>query len=408
MLTPKNLENFCSVVLSTGVNLQKGQGLEILCPIEKSQVAHALTKKAYEMGAKIVRVRWEDQTVERLNFLHADLTTLCDVPKWLVDSKNDLVEQGFCYVAIAAENPKAFDGVPAERLSAYSKAKAKALKKYFNDVTANKIRWCVTSVPTKEWAECVFAGSQTPEEDLSSALIKTMRLDTPNPLLAWRKHVQTLCDRAKFLNDNNFEYLHFESGEGTNLKVGLCQDHVWLSAKERAQDGVDFIANLPTEEVFTAPHRERVNGVVHSAKPLVINGQIVDDFTITFENGKAVDYTASRGYDALKGLIDTDEGSCRLGEVALIGKSSPIAQSGILFYNTLFDENASCHLAFGKAYPTTVKGGEGLTEQQLKDLGANDSIEHEDFMIGSADLTVTGVTKDGKRVPLFKDGDWII
>ena len=408
MLTPKNLENFCAVVLSTGVNLQKGQGLEILCPIDKKEVAHALTQKAYEMGAKIVRVRWEDQTIEKLNFLHSDLDALCNVPKWFIDSKNELVDKGFCYVAIAAENPKAFDGVPTERLSAYSKAKSKALKKYFNAVTSNEIRWCVTSVPTKEWAECVFPNSVDPESELSNAIMKTMRLDSPNPVLAWQKHVELLCKRANFLNENDFDYLHFESPLGTDLKVGLAKDHVWLSALEKAQDGIDFIANLPTEEVFTAPHRERVNGIVRSAKPLVINGQIVEYFIITFRDGKAVNFTASRGYDALKGLIDTDKGSCRLGEVALIGKSSPIAQSGILFYNTLFDENASCHLALGKAYPTTVKNGTNLLAEQLKALGVNDSIEHEDFMIGTPDLSVTGVTKDGRKVPLFKDGDWII
>ena len=384
------------------------KGLEIICPVEKSQVALAITKKAYQLGASIVRVRWSCEGLDKLNYTNATTKELCDIPKWLVESKNDLVKRNFCYVAISSENPKAFDGIPAEKISAVNVAKSKAMKKFFENVTTNKIRWCVVSVPTKEWAKVVFPQSKNAEQDLANAIIMNMRLDKEDPIAEWNKHVEQLDSHVRFLNENNFEYLEFTNKSGTNLKVGLCQDHVWQSAKELAWDGVSFIANLPTEEVFTAPHRLKVEGTVKGAKPLCINGQIIDRFSLTFKKGKIVDFSAEVGYDALKSLIHTDSGTCRLGEVALIGKNSPIAKSGILFYNTLFDENASCHVALGKAYPTTVKNGNSLSIKQLTMLGANNSIEHEDLMIGTPDVNVVGITHNGKRIQLLEDGDWVI
>ena len=408
MLTGKTLENFSELTLKIGVNLQKGQGLEIVCPVEKHDVAVALTKKAYELGAKIVHIRWEDEITDKLNYIYADKETLCDIPQWQIDSKYYLLEKNFCYVAIAAENPSAFKDVSEDKLSAVAKAKGKKFKKYFNEVMANGIRWCVVSVPTIEWAKQVFPGSQDPVNDLSLAIEQTMRLDKKDPVKEWRDHIEKLNSRAEFLNDNNFEYLHFKNQKGTDLKVGLCYDHVWVSAKEKAKDGVPFVANMPTEEVFTAPHNKKINGVVKSALPLCYNGQIIDEFSLTFKNGKVVDFSAEKGYGVLKSIINTDTGTKSLGEVALIGKNSPIAQSKILFYNTLFDENASCHIALGKGYPTTVKNGENLAAKELKAKGLNDSIEHVDFMIGTNDLSVTGITFDGKEIPVFKDGEWVI
>ena len=219
-------------------------------------------------------------------------------------------------------------------------------------------------------------------------------LDSENPVEEWQKHISTLQRRANYLNENNFEYLYFCNSLGTDIKVGLAKNH--------------FVANIPTEEIFTAPHKDKINGVVYSALPLSLDGKIVDEFSLTFKDGKVVDFSAKTGYDTLKELIATDEGTLSLGEVALIGKNSPIAKSGILFYNTLFDENASCHLALGKGYPTTIKGGESLTTDQLKELGVNDSVEHIDFMIGTPDLQVYGIKPNGEKVTLFVDGEWII
>ena len=402
------IKQFATLVLKYGVALQKGQNIEIACPVEKHEIARIFISTAYEMGAKFARVRWSDEVVDATSYELADEEMLTAVPRWFIMSKNELVEKDFCYVAIAAEDPYAFNRVPSDRLAKISKARSKALKAFSDVVMSNGIRWCVVSVPTKNWAQTVFKNCNDAEERLFNEIIKTMRLDTPNPDAEWEKHISSLTEHAEYLTTQNFEYLRFQNALGTDLKVGLCDEHVWLSAQEKAKDGVNFIANMPTEEVFTAPHRLKVDGTLYSAMPLVYNGQIIDGFSITFKKGKIVDFSATTGYTVLKELIETDEGTLRLGEVALIGKNSPIAKSGILFYNTLFDENASCHLAIGKAYPTTVKGGESLTTAELKKLGANDSVEHVDFMIGTPDLSVVGIKKTGEKVQIFKDGDWVI
>ncbi len=408
MLTGKKLYDFAELVLGVGVNLQKGQGLEIVCPVEKSEVAVAFSEKAYEMGARIVNVRWSCEKTDRVNYLYAEEEALTDIPKWFVDSKNYLVKKGFCYVAIDAEDPSAFKDVPSEKLAAVSKKKSKLLKAFSDEVMSNGIRWCVVSVPTESWAKKIFPAAADPVEELSFAIEKTMRLDEKNPLEAWQKHIDTLNRRAEFMNAKNFEYLHYTSANGTDLMLGLAENHVWVSAQEKAKDGVPFVANMPTEEIFTAPHKDKINGVVKSALPLSYNGQIIENFSFTFKKGKVVDFSAEKGYDVLKKLLETDAGTLSLGEAALIGKNSPIAKSGILFLNTLFDENASCHLALGKGYPTTVKGGAEMTVKELKKLGVNDSVEHVDFMIGSPDLSVTGIGYDKSETPLFVDGEWVI
>lgn len=408
MIKDKILSDYADLIIKIGVNLQQDQGLEIICPIEKSEFAIALTKSAYKYGAKIVNVRWNCDKIDKLNYTYASTETLTDIPKWLVDSKNYLVQNNFCYIAVAADDPEVFKDIPAQKLFEVSRAKSKALKKFSDCVMANGIRWCVVSVPTYAWAKKVFPTAKDPVESLSKQIESTMRLDADVPLSNWEQHISTLEKRAKFLNNARFSYLEFKNEKGTDLKVGLCDNHIWTCAREIAKDGVPFVANMPTEEIFTAPHRLRVDGVLKSAMPLCSNGQIIDEFTITFKNGKIVDFYAKEGYEALKGLIQTDKGTLRLGEVALIGKNSPIAKSKVLFYNTLFDENASCHLAIGKGYPTTVKDGDKLSKKQLLDLGLNDSTEHEDFMIGTPDLSVVGVKANGERVDLFIDGEWCI
>ncbi len=408
MLKGKTLENFCLLALKIGVNLQEGQGLEIICPVEKSQIAKKLTETAYKLGAKKVNVRWECDGIDKLTYKYASTETLCSIPKWFIDSKDFLVKENYCYVAIASEDPLAFKDIPADKLSKVAKARSMALKKFTNAVMSNEIRWCVLSVPTNAWAKLVFPHSKNPTRDLSRAIELTMRLDEENPVMAWNEHVETLEKRVEYLNEKRFDYLRFLSSNGTNLKVGLARNHVWLSAKEKAKDGNYFVANMPTEEVFTAPHKDRVDGIVKSAMPLCYGGNIINNFSITYKDGKVISFSAEKGYDILKGIIETDEGTKRLGEVALIGKSSPIAKLKTLFYNTLFDENASCHLAFGKAYPTTIKNGDELTIKQLMELGANDSVEHVDFMIGTEDLSVFGGYELGEETPIMLNGDFFI
>ncbi len=406
MFTDKTLENFCSLILKVGVNLQKEQGLEIVCPVEKHEFAEALTLCAYKLGAKIVRVRWENEIVDRFSYEYASETTLTSVPKWLVDMRNSLIKENFCYVAVSAENPSAFYGLDANKIAKVINARSKALKKYTDAVMNNEIRWCVVSVPTKEWAKQVFPNEQNPEQALTEAIAKACRLDLDDTSAKWQEHLLKLQTRANRLNDYRYKYLHFINSLGTDIKIGLAKNHIWTGALEKSKDGLYFCANIPTEEVFTAPHKNFADGVVKSSMPLIYNGQIIDKITLTFKGGKIVKFSAEVGEPVLKGLIETDSGTKRLGEVALIGKSSPIKQTGILFYNTLFDENASCHLAIGKAYPTTVKGGDKLTRSELNALGVNDSVEHVDFMIGTDDLTVYGIYEDGRRDLIFKEGEW--
>lgn len=408
MLKGKKLYDFATLVLKIGVNIQKDQGLEIICPVEKAEVAETFAKCAYDLGAKIVHVRWEDEKINKINYMGASIDTLCDVPDWIAENRKYLLEKGFCYVAIASDDPAAYKGVPENKLSAYNTAYSKKLKFFSDSVMNNAIRWCVVSVPTKNWAKKVFPKSKKPEAKLSLAIEKTMRLDTENPLQAWERHIEELKKRADFLNSKNFEYLHYTSKNGTDLMLGLAENHVWISAEEKAQDGVKFVANMPTEEVFTAPHKDKINGIVKSCLPLSYNGQIIDGFSFTFKDGKVVDFSAKKGYKVLKNLLATDGGTMSLGEVALIGKNSPIATSGILFYNTLFDENASCHLALGKGYPTTVKGGDKMTDEEFQNHGVNDSIEHVDFMVGAKDLSIDGIGFDGAKTPIFRDGEWVI
>ena len=260
MLKGKVLKDYAELIIKIGVNLQKGQGLEISCPTQKRDFAIALTKAGYKAGASIVRVRWQDEEIEKLSYTYASTKDLSDLPKWLVDSRNYLVEKGFCYVAVSADDPEAFKNIDTEKLFAVSKAKAKALKKFSDNMMANAIRWCVVSVPTKAWAKKVFNGDKNAQKLLSEQIENAMRLNTKNPTLAWQEHIDILNRRAKFLNDSEFEYLHFTSNNGTDLMVGLADNHVWTSALEKAQDGIYFMANMPTEEIFTAPHREKVFG----------------------------------------------------------------------------------------------------------------------------------------------------
>ena len=399
---------YAELAIRFGVNLQKGQHLEIICPTECEDFGLTIAEEGYKRGAKTVHITWQNQKADRLNYIYAKTEDLCQIPKWFVMQKEALIDENACYVCIDSDDPMAYSGLDEEKISKHISAKVKAIKKYHDGVMANAIRWCVVSAPSKKWADMVFDGDVNSVEKLTNAIAMTMRLNEPDPVLSWTNHVKKLNAHADYLNSKNYSELHFTSSNGTNLHVGLCDDHVWCPAVEKAQDGVEFIANMPTEEVFTAPHKNRVNGVLKSALPLAVNGNVVDNFTITFKDGKITDFTAEKGYETLKQLIETDEGTHYLGEVAIIGKNSPIAKSGILFYSTLFDENASCHLAIGKGYPSSVKNGFNLSEKELLEKGLNDSVEHVDFMIGTADTKIIATTKTGEKEVIFDNGEWTI
>lgn len=410
MLTNTQMEKFAELAVAVGANMQKGQKVVIRCDVKCSEFAHLIAEKAYQLGADKVIMQWGDEDLGRLNMLYASKETLCNIPQHQVDEMQYFIDNKCCLISIAAGNPNIYKGCDADKLAAYQLAFSKARQAFRDATMSNYLRWTIVSVPTPAWAKQVFPDlpEQQAMDKMWDAIGHIMRLDTPDPVAAWKAHIAKLHKRAEFLNKHNFEYIHMKNGCGTDIKIGLATGHQWIAAEEEGQDGIAFTANMPTEEIFTAPHNKKINGTVVNALPLVNNGNVIDKFKITFTDGKVTDYSAEVGYDALKNLLSSDEGVLSLGEIALIGKNSPIAESGILFFNTLFDENASCHLAFGASYPTTVKDGNSLTEEQRASLGMNSSLQHVDFMVGTKDIDIDGIGYDGKVTALFRDGEWVI
>jgi aminopeptidase len=408
MMDNKKLEKYARLIVKTGVNIQKGQTLVIASPIECASFTRMIAQYAYEEGARDVVVTWKDELLSKIRFLQAPEEVFEEFPQWQKEFYLSYVKQGAAFVSIAASDPELLKDVNPGRLVKVQKASNTALKEYRERLMSNRNSWCVVSIPTKSWAKKVFSDLSEEEavEKLWEAILKTVRVDTQDPIAAWEEHKQNLKKSADFLNSNQFKYLHYKNAKGTDLKIELPENHIWLGGSEYTPEGLEFIANMPTEEVFTLPKKTGIHGKVMSSKPLNYNGNVIDDFSLTFKDGKIIDFTAKQGYEILKGLIETDEGSYYLGEVALVPYNSPISNSNILYFNTLFDENASCHLAIGKAYPVCIKDGENMDKEQLDALGVNDSLVHVDFMIGTKDLEIMGTTAAGKEIPVFKNGDF--
>lgn len=402
------LKKYARLVVSKGVNIQKDGLLFINSPIECSFFARLLAKEAYKIGAKDVYINYSDELFTRIKFENASIETLSNVPQYEIDKYNYFVDNGASFISISASDPSLFKGIDAKKISSSSKARSIALRNYSDKLTNNENSWCVISLPTKAWASKVFSDVPTDEavDKLWDAIFSVMRLKTEDPNKAWQDHCDKLRENTKILQDYNFKKLIFKNSLGTNLELELAPTHIWSGGSELTKDSVEFIANMPTEEIFTTPKRDGINGIVYSTKPLNYSGNLINNFSFTFKDGKIVDFTAEEGYDSLKELLDTDEGSRYLGEVALVPYNSPISNSNILFYNTLFDENASCHLAIGKAYPSCIKNGEDMNDEELLKASSNVSLTHVDFMIGSKDLDILGITHDGKEVQVFKDGNF--
>ena len=345
----------------------------------------------------------------RLRYDKAKKSVFTEFPEWRRLLYQDSAEQGAAFVTIHASDPEIFSGVEPERLTLAQQAAGAALLEYRARLMSNKNAWCVVSIPTESWAKKVFP-EETPAvalEKLWQAIFDAVRLAADEDAAArWQEHIDFLARAATFMNDHAFKRLEYKNSLGTNLSIELPRGHIWAGGAEKTQAGVTFVANMPTEEIYTLPKRDGVNGTVVATRPLNVNGTIVDGFSLTFKAGKVVDYKAARGEEILKELFATDEGASYLGEVALVPYDSPISRSGVLFFNTLFDENAACHLAFGKAYPTCIEGGEEMTSVELLRHGVNDSLVHEDFMIGSRDLSIDGIAEDGTRVAVFRDGNF--
>ncbi len=405
----KLLQKYAQLVVSVGVNIQKDQILVINSPIECADFARKISEEAFKAGAHDVVISWGDELAAHIRYEHGKKELFTEFPEWRVKFYQGYAEQGAAFVSIAARDPQIFSDIEPEKLKLANQAAGAALLEYRERLMSNKNTWCVVSVPTKGWATKVFPEDTTEKavEKLWQAIFKTVRIGEGIDTVAeWRKHIDFLQQAAKFLNEQKFVKLHYKNASGTDLEIELPEGHIWAGGAEKSELGTEFAANMPTEEVYSMPRRDGVNGTVVASKPLNYNGNLIENFKLTFKDGKVVDYTAEKGGEILKGLLETDEGASYLGEVALVPFDSPISQSGILFYNTLFDENASCHLALGKAYPTCIAGGEKMDSVTLLRHGVNDSLVHEDFMIGTRDLEIIGTTADGQEIKIFEQGNF--
>lgn len=409
MIDQKIKEKYAELALRTGINLQKGQPLLINAPIEGADFTRIVVKKAYELGAKDVYVNWSDDELTLLKYEHAPDEVLATFPDWRVKLHETFAKDNGALLSIHATDPDLLQNIDPERVGMANKASAEAMVEFQKYVMNDKITWSIISIPTDAWAQKIYPQKSKEEavKSLWEAIVRIVRVDQDDPIAAWEQHNQTLERVREILNEKNYKTLIFK-GPGTHLEVGLPNGHIWHGGSAVSEKGIEFNPNMPTEEVFTAPHKYNVNGTVSSTKPLNYGGTLIDNFSLTFKDGRVVDFTAEQGEETLKHLLDTDQGARRLGEVALVPNESPVSQSGLIFYNTLFDENASCHVALGKAYPTNIKDGASMTKDELDQHGINDSLIHVDFMIGSEALDIDGIKEDGASEPVFRQGTWAI
>ena len=400
------LKKYAHTLLKYGVNLQQDQTLVISVDVENKDFAVIVTEEAYELGAKEVVLNWRCSPIARQRLLHASESVLEKPANWIPEFYKQYIDDKAAFLSLISANPKALEGIPTDRISLQSRNLNKVLSFYHTAIMNSSVTWCVASVPTVLWANLLgYEGTDEEKIDqLWATLLKLCRIEGIEPKDTYRHHMAKLRHRCEALNKLDLKSLRYTCENGTDLLLELPEGHIWLGGEESSKDGTIFNANIPTEEVFSAPQYNGVNGVVHSTKPLIYHGNTISDFSFTFKEGKIVEYTAKEGYEVLKELVETDEGSHYLGEVALVDHFSPISQSNQIFYETLFDENASCHLAIGASYPTCLKNSDGLSEEELKERGLNHSLTHVDFMIGHEHMNIKGYTRDGQAVDIMIDG----
>lgn len=406
----KRIENFAKLAVEFGVNVQKGEDVLITSPVENPDLARLITKAAYEKGARNVAIDWRDDAITRLTYEYQDQETLNEVADWKIAKMDyQIAQKKSNRISIHAEDPDLLNGLDSEKISEAIRENSKKTKKFVKYTMNDIVSWLVISVPTKNWAKKVFPNLSEKEayDKLWETILDVSRVSESweETKANWTNHINTLNEKADFLNSHQFDKVHYKAGNGTDLWVKLPKNHIWMSAGSKNAKGDVFIPNMPTEEVFTSPQYDGVDGRLVASKPLVYNGVIIDGFEFAFKDGRVISFSAQKGEDTLRKMLDSDEGSKYLGEIALVPYDSPISNSNILFYNTLFDENASCHFALGKAYPTTVEGASDLSDKEVRSYGLNDSLIHEDFMVGTSDLTITAYKND-KEFKIFEKGNW--
>ena len=407
------LRKYAEAIVRVGLNLRAGQRLIITnatsrgVPPAARPLVHEVARAAYAAGARFVDVIWGDEEMLRIRLEHAPADSFSEYPRWAIDGVLNIIRKGDALLSIYANDPDVYRGLDPERVGAMQKSHLENYQEVSANISRNAINWCVVASAAPAWAAKIFPDLETQEaeEKLWQAIFETTRATEPDPVAAWGEHIKSLRRRADYMQAKKYTALHYKS-DVSDFMLGLPPGHRWISAQSLAENGVVFTANMPTEEVFTLPDRHRADGIVHATFPLSYGGSLIEDFTVTFENGKIVKVSAKKNEAILQKLVNMDEGATRLGEVALVPVSSPIARRGHLFYNTLFDENASCHIAIGRAYRFTLTGGEELTDEEFNTAGGNTSMTHIDFMIGSPTMDIDGVREDGAREPVMRSGEW--
>ena len=403
----EHLDAYANLIVKTGVNVQAKDLVQLDISVNQAPLARLIVKKAYEAGASQVILRWTDDTILREQVLNMELDELQEVPAYKQAEMDDLVARRISRISVVSQDPGLFAGVDTKRIDAYQQYDRKLLFGLRQVAAANKISWTVVAAAEAPWAAKVFP--ELPESEqvtaLWDAIFKATKVYETDPIQAWSAHEKRLQEKAAMMNREQFKALHYQA-PGTDLTIGLPVNHVWDSARSINEKGFEFMANMPTEEIFTAPDCRGADGVVYSTKPLAYGGQVITGIKLTFKDGTIVDVQAEQGEAVLKALVEMDEGSKHLGEVALVPDPSPISQSGITFFSTLYDENASNHLAIGNAYAFNLAGGVDMNEEELIEHGLNRSKNHVDFMIGSDQMNIDGIRQDGSRTAIFRNGDW--
>jgi len=405
----RNLEKYAEVAVNVGVNLKEGQGVLLRANTESLDIARLIVKKAYEAGAKHVQVLLSDDQMSLLRYQYGSKQVFNEFPNWIKVGHEAMVEEDYTLINVIAPNPELLKEINPELVAQDSKTASIAMERFMKATVTGELKWNIIAVPSKAWAKAVFP--EKTEEDGINALWEQIfniaRINTENPVDAWKKHDEMLKFYSKYLNEKRFVKFNYKA-PGTDLEVFMADEHVWIGGSTNDINGNPFMPNVPTEEIFSMPSKLKVNGTLKSTKPLNVRGQLIDGFGFTFKDGKVVDFYAEKGEKVLQSLLDTDEGARYLGEIALVPDDSPISNSGLIFSNTLFDENASCHFALGRAYAYNVKGGEHMEKEELAKRGANHSLIHVDFMVGSKNLEIIGETQDGEKITIFKEGNWAI
>jgi len=404
----RNLDRLAEVAVRVGLGIAPGQELVMTATLDAVLLARLITAHAYKAGASLVSTLLTDEELTLLRFNYASDASFDAAPSWLYEGMAQAFRKGSARLAITGNDPSLLSQQDPEKVSRMNRATSKAYRPALELIARHEINWTIVACATPAWAAAVFPNLSRDEglARLWEAIFAASRADQPDPVAAWKKHDADLHARAERLNEKRYSALHFR-GPGTDLRVGLADDHLWLGGGTTARNGRYCIPNMPTEEVFTTPHKDRVEGRVTSTKPLSHQGTMIEDISVRFEAGRIVEAHAARGEQVLQRMIETDEGARRLGEVSLVPHSSPIASSGLLFMNTLFDENAACHIALGQAYSTCLKNGDSLTPEQLASRGANESLIHVDWMIGSNHIDVDGISAEGESLPVMRAGEWV-